>query len=126
MPSTEMSVWVPAIAALLGALIGSIAPIVVGIIQSQAEHRRERLRLATQLAIEDYKDKIEHARRIAQASGGRRSVGVSPISALLTYHVDVLELLAKGKQIAPADFVALRKRAGAVHDALVQQQEAEK
>jgi hypothetical protein len=91
MATVEMSIWVPAISALAGAVVGSIAPIVLGVIQTKAEHRRERMRLATQLAIEDHHANIE----IAKINRGK--AWIPPLSLRVAYHADLLELLATGK-----------------------------
>src|SRR5579863_7534514 len=90
----SVNVLVPAAAALAGALIGSLAPIVVGLIQSRAEHKRERMRLVTQLAIEDHKAAIELVKL-------NRRGAIPPLSTYVAYHADVLALVAAGKSITP-------------------------
>jgi hypothetical protein len=120
MATQEFNVLVPAVAALTGALIGSVAPVVVGLINARAESRRERLRLAVQMAIEDHQHMMGEARR--KAGTGTR-VGVPPISAVLAYHVEVLEQLQKAGSLEPKDFVLLRARAKAAFDALAPRDE---
>ena len=82
MATVEMNVLVPALAALAGAVVGSIPPIVVGWIQARAE---------------------------------------------LVYHSELLDLILKGEEVTPAQFVELRKRSSAVFDTLDRyQQERER
>jgi hypothetical protein len=90
MVTAEINVWIPTPSALAGALIGSVSPVVVGLLNARAESRRERLRLAVQMAIEDHKHMMDEAR--AKAKSGV-TVGVPPISAVLAYHVEVRDLL---------------------------------
>jgi hypothetical protein len=107
MPEIPMNVLVPAFAALAGALIGSLAPVVVGIIQSRAEHKRERMRLAATLAIDDQRAAIEIVKLNGHGS-------IPPLSTFVAYHADVLALVAAGKSITPKDMIELRKRGRAV------------
>jgi hypothetical protein len=116
MATAEINVWLPAVAALAGALIGSLSPIVVGLINARAESRRERLRLAVQMTIEDHKHMMEIAKLKAASRG--ITVGVPPISAVLAYHVEVLEAFEKAGTLEAEDFVALRARAKASYEAL--------
>ena len=114
--ATGVPAWLPAVTALAGALIGSLASIIVGVINGRAEARRERLRLATQLAIEEHHHLVEHGRRVANAGG--REVGIAPISAMVAYHVSVLELPQKRARLRPEEFVALRDQNLTVFEAL--------
>jgi hypothetical protein len=113
-----MSVLVPAIAALAGAFIGSLGPLVIGVIQSRAEHKRERLRLATQLAVEDHKMAVEMVKL-------NRRGGVPPLSVYVAYHADLLAVLATGKLITPEDVAGARERSRAVLDAVDEAQAAD-
>jgi len=103
-----MSVWVPVIAALAGGLIASVAPIVVGLVQSHAEHRRELLRLATQLAIEE-----NNAALAAVKLMPGKSASITPTALNLVFHLKLLTLLAKGP-ISRADVVDLGNQASQV------------
>jgi hypothetical protein len=98
MADVPMNVLVPAASALVGVLIGSITPIVNGWMQARFEHRRERMRLATQLAIEDYRVAME------KAKNGRPGTLVPPLSLFVVYHTLLLERIASGKQLTPEDF----------------------
>ena len=112
MSTVQMSVWVPVIAALAGGLVASIAPIVLGLIQSRAEHRRELLRLSTQLAIEDNKAALEKARM------ARGRVAIAPLSLSLNYHMRLLNLLATGNAISTPEVIELRDQCRALFEAL--------
>jgi hypothetical protein len=114
-----MNVLVPAIAALAGALIGSLGPMVVGVVQSRAEHKRERMRLATQLGIEDNRVAMERAKLVP----GRYEI--PPLSLYVVYHADMLKLVAKGKTITPGDIAKARKRSRALVDATETEQAAD-
>lgn len=116
MAASEINIWIPAVSALVGALIGSVSPVIVGVVNARAESRRERLRLAVQMAIEDHKHLMALARE--KASKYRQEIGVPPISAVLAYHVEVLEAFERAGTLEPADFVALRERAAASFKAL--------
>ena len=48
-----------AIAALLGALIGAAASIVTIVIQQRYQNKRELLKIAAEIALQDYKRRLE-------------------------------------------------------------------
>ena len=116
MTTPEINVWVPAASALAGVLAGSLTPIVVGLLNARSESRRERLRLAVQMALDENKAMMDQARVKAESTGF--TVGVPPISATLAYHAEVLELLERAGRLEPEDLVALRARAKAMFEAL--------
>ena len=93
--------------ALLGALVGAIAPIVVGLLTSRAETRRERLRIATQLTLADdkYAMELAHAAAAAHPDGVIRNI--APIAANFIYHLRLVNLAASGSHIRPEDLAAL-------------------
>jgi hypothetical protein len=92
--------------ALLGALVGATAPIVVGLLTSRAETRRERLRIATQLTLADDKYAMELAHAAAaRADGVIRNI--APIAANFIYHLRLVNLAASGSHIRPEDLAAL-------------------
>jgi len=111
MPEIPMNVLVPAAAALAGAFVGSLGPLVVGIIQARSEHRRERMRLAATLAVDDQRAAIELLKLTRRGS-------IPPLSAYVAYHADVLALVARGKSITPEDMIRARERSRAVMDAV--------
>ncbi len=105
-------------AALLGALCGSLAPIVVGRMNTTAESRREHLRIATQLALAEHQHLMDQARATANRAGG--PIPVAPIAATFDYHLELLRLAEIGRSLEPEDFVRLRQRSKLVMDALIQ------
>lgn len=111
----EPQIWLPAAAALAGALIGSIAPVVVGLLNAHAEARRERLRLAVQLAIEEHQRMMELAKH--RLSTGK-STDIAPLSAILGYHAQLLERLQDVDSLTDADFELIRNRAKKAFHAL--------
>jgi hypothetical protein len=77
-------IYVPLLSALAGAIIGSAASIATILIQANVADRRERVRQATALALEDLKFQVEHA-----APG----TGIVPISIYLRHHLAVLNAI---------------------------------
>ena len=76
---------------LVGALIGALASIITIWVQSNIHDRRERLRHAADLALEDYKIQLD----LADKSG--QYVELQPIVLYLHYHLRLIELMEKGK-----------------------------
>ena len=72
---------------LAGALIGASASIATVWIQGMVQDRRERLRLVTELALEDYKIQLKHA-----APGSR----VLPISMFIDFHLRLAREFERG------------------------------
>jgi hypothetical protein len=54
-------VYVPLLSALAGAIIGSLSSIATILIQAKIGERRERVREAAMMALEEYKIRVEHA-----------------------------------------------------------------
>lgn len=78
-----------AVAALLGALIGAAASVVTIIIQQRYQNKRELIKIASDLALADYKRRHEV---IAEKGGGK----MPPISAFVYYYAQVIEHMAAG------------------------------
>ncbi len=93
-----MENYIPLLSGFIGALIGAFASIVTIIVQSRAQSRRERIRMAAQIAIEDLKMSIETASK----SGKRASI--QPPTVYLHYHMKLMELLENNR----LDAVTLR------------------
>jgi hypothetical protein len=72
-------IYVPVLAALSGALIGSLSSIGTIYIQTRISSRRERIKQAVELAIEDHRA----AREVAKMNGAGRTVMLPPITAFL-------------------------------------------
>jgi hypothetical protein len=73
-----------ALVGLAGALIGSLSSIVVMLIQSRVTERRERIRQAMTLALEDLKLQVAHA---------PPGTAVFPISIYLYHQMQVLKAI---------------------------------
>ena len=76
-----------AIAALLGALIGAAGSVGGMIIQQRSQSRRDLLKIAADVASEDWKNRYE----LLSKRGGT----IPPVSAFVRYHHKVLTALAK-------------------------------
>jgi len=76
-----------ALAAIIGAAVGASASVAVIIIQQIYQGKRDFLRMAVDLSIEDYKTRLETVRKMGGA--------MSPISAFVCYHLKVLEEMSK-------------------------------
>ncbi|MGC2080672.1 MAG: hypothetical protein WA728_32590 [Xanthobacteraceae bacterium] len=94
-------IYVPLLSALAGALIGSFSSIAAIYIQAKSSERRERIRQALTLAMEDIKNQLANA---------KPGTGVYPISIYLHHHLAVLRAIEKNKytperlrEIAAAD-----------------------
>ncbi len=100
-------------AAVAGALIGSLAPAVVALLNSRAETRRERMRIATQLALAD------HHRIMAEAQAADPFGAVEPVAATFVHHLQLLELTAKGSmKLKPQDLQYLREHYAYIRQAV--------
>lgn len=88
-----------AIAGFLGALIGAGASLIGLAIQQHYQTKRERLRIAADLGMSEYKHDLE----LAKSSGGGH---IAPISAYVIYHARLLEEMSKGC-IKPETITAL-------------------
>ena len=93
-------IYVPLLSALAGAIIGSLSSIATILIQAKISDRRERLRQAALLAMEEYKIQI--------ANGQGKYV--LPFSSFLYHHIAVLQAVEEGnltperlRQISIAD-----------------------
>jgi|KBSMisStaDraftv2_1062788.scaffolds.fasta_scaffold88667_1 hypothetical protein len=78
-----------AIAALLGAFIGAAGSVGGMIIQQRSQGRRDLLKIAADLASEDWKNRYE----LISKRGG----SMPPVSAFVRYHHKVLTALADDK-----------------------------
>lgn len=96
-----------AVAALLGAALGSIVPAVTSLIQAASQARRERMKVAADLGLADWKARVDYTR----SSGG---AGVPPLSVFVSYHSDVLDAMHAG----PIDAAALTRLAGKWEDVM--------
>jgi hypothetical protein len=79
---------VPAMFGLLGAVIGSSGSAVIIFLQTRAENRRARYRLALEAALAEFNCDTDYRKK----TGG----SVAPLSMYLHYHVQVLEAIESG------------------------------
>lgn len=93
-------IYVPLLSALAGAIIGSLSSIATILIQAKVSDRREKVRQAAYLAMEEYKIQI------ANGAGKR----VLPFSSFLRHHIAVLQAIEDNdltperlRQISSAD-----------------------
>lgn len=98
MTATEMTAWIAAGSALLGALIGSIPPIVASIVQARANNAQERLRLAVQIALQEHQLSLEQMHRRAQEAPDK-VFKVVPLAGFVMFSAEILERIAAGKTL---------------------------
>jgi len=79
-----------AIIGLVGALIGAGASILGMHIQQRHQNRRDLVKLATEIAIDDYR------RRLKIAEDQDLSISFPPIAAFVAYQIRVLEEMSSG------------------------------
>lgn len=89
----SLSIWVPALSALAGALVGSLGGVVTQLVQGAAERRRERMRLAIQLAVADHDSNIKRAEAWAQHG---KQVRIFPVGLYVDFHTRFLEMIDRG------------------------------
>ena len=84
-----MDNYLPLITGLIGALIGAGTSIVTIWLQLKSQERRERVKLASELALEDVKQTLEIAKTLNKRSS------IPPLSVYQHYHLQVLDALEK-------------------------------
>ena len=80
--------YIALLAGFIGALVGGGFSVLTIYIQLKSEAKKERLRLASELAIKGYQSHVD----IAVERGGT----VPPLAAYLMFNVDLLNALDKG------------------------------
>jgi hypothetical protein len=95
-------IYVPLLSALAGAVIGSLSSIATIYIQAKVGERRERIRQAAMLALEDVKLQVAHA---------KPGTAVFPITIYLHHQLAVLKAIEEN-DLTPD---RLRKIAAANH-----------
>jgi hypothetical protein len=86
-----MDKLLPLIVGFLGAIVGAGASIITMHLQNKAQTKREKMKLATELGLEDFKAMYE----IAKTSG--RPFALYPVACFVHFHSKLLELLEKGE-----------------------------
>ena len=85
------SIYIPFLSALGGAILGALFSIGAIFVQAKVAERRERIRQAVMLAMEDYKVQVQNT-----AIGG----DVYPLSTFLHHHLAILEAV-EDKDLTP-------------------------
>lgn len=93
-----MNIYIPLVSALVGALIGGAASVITVIVQSHYQNRRELVKQAASLALEDWKTRMS----IVVEKGG----SALPLSVFLQYHTKLIEL-AEQDRITPDSILLL-------------------
>jgi hypothetical protein len=89
--STITLAIIPAVAALVGALIGSAAALISTLIHECNERRRAQLRLAIEAAIHDH----QHALEVAKLNPGQTDI--APFGDYIHFHITLLQLIETGR-----------------------------
>ena len=86
----EAKVLIPLLAGLVGTLIGAFSSIVVIWIQQKAQSKRDKLKLACEMAARDRENSIE----LIQASG--RTGRAMPVVLFQHFHMEIINALESG------------------------------
>lgn len=106
----QTDVLFPALTGLAGVIIGSIGSVFRDLWQSRAEHRRERMRLAVQLAVEQH--------RMWMEVGKTRPIQTPPLLITLLLQADLLADLASDREVTPERLARLHARSSELHRTL--------
>ena len=83
-----------AVYALLGTLIGALASSGTVYLQQRQQSRRDRLKMAVELAIQDYQHDLELAKASANSTGLTELV--APLDSYVICHAKLLDALVEG------------------------------
>lgn len=84
-----MSIYVPLVSALIGALIGAAASVVTVVVQAHYQNKRELVKEALSVALEDWKARLA----IVTQKGG----AALPLAVFVQYHTKLIQLAEQGK-----------------------------
>ena len=104
-------IYIPLFSGLVGALIGAMASIITIWVQARIQDRREKIRHAADLALEDYKLQID----MANKSG--RQASIPPVVLFLHYHLELMNLMEKGR-LTPERLKKLSEKNAEIEDAI--------
>jgi len=93
-----MNIYIPLISALVGALIGAAASVLTVLVQSHFQTKRELVKDAVALALEDWKTRLA----VIHQRGG----AALPLAVFVQYHTKLIQLAEQG-QITPGSIRAL-------------------
>jgi len=112
-------IYIPLFSALVGALIGAMASIITMWAQARIQDRREKIRHAADLALEDYKLQID----MANKSG--RQASIPPVVLFLHYYLELMNLMEKGK-LTPERLKELSEKNAEIEQAINEANEQRK
>lgn len=75
---------------LIGAVIGAGASILTMWIQTRVQARRDRLRLASELALDEFRIHLEHATKQGKPAN------VQPLVSYIYFHLELSKLVERG------------------------------
>ena len=103
--------YIPLLAGFIGAIIGAGASITTILIQAHFQNKRDRMRLVSEVALEDFKLKREM---------GLKHTGEYeewPLAVFLHYHAELMSLIEKNA-LTPESHEALTKKSQVFMDAI--------
>ncbi len=109
-------VYIPLVSALAGAVIGSLSAIATVYIQGLLQNKRERTRLALEVAMQDQKHMAEHAK------GGTI---IYPLSVWVYFHWKLIDLIERNK-LTPDSLRKLQESLKEVLEVVDENKEIEK
>lgn len=102
-------IYIPLLSALAGTIIGSLSSIATIVIQSKFTERRERLRDAESLAMEEYRIMISQS----------TSAVIMPYSQFLHHHIALLKAI-EDNELTPDRLRQIAAADDAIGDALIE------
>ena len=109
----EIQPLIPLLAALAGAVVGGGASVLTIWIQQSAHSRREKMKLASELALENFKMVYENMKE------RRKSGRLLPLAAWQHLHYEILSALEKGN-LTEADVRRIWKENNKIEATLVE------
>ena len=98
-----MEIYLPLVTGLIGAIIGAASSVITIVIQTRIADKRERVKMITELALQDQKNGLE----VAIQSGKPNSI--MPLVTFIHYHSELVKLL-ENDQLTPENLAALSKK----------------
>jgi uncharacterized membrane protein len=77
------------IAGFVGAVVGALASILTVLIQARTQAQRDRLKLAAELALQEFKVHVE------LSQNKRGSSQIMPVTVYLYYHLELAKLMER-------------------------------
>ncbi|ANB20159.1 hypothetical protein Q4524_11820 [Alteromonas stellipolaris] len=99
----EAKILIPLISGLIGAIIGALSSIITITIQQRSQSKRDKMKLASEMAENDRKFSLELAKEKGNA------FSLPPVSVYQHFHYEILTALEKGN-IKPEDLKNISKK----------------